>query len=239
MNWNPHPWLPGVHPSPNLHDAPEVYETGLLALDPEQRVERRIQSICDWKGLKVLDLGAGNGFYIARFAETAQHVFAVEPHAPSRCRAIKRVGALELENVSVGAGSSERIYLPDHAVEFAFARYAYFWGPGSEAGLKEIERVLQPGGHFFVIDHDRRKGQFASWLNRLPHYPKGHDLVMNFWRNQGFTHEQVMSEWRFRNREDLEAVVRNELPGELAEEVIGEHEGLQIEMGFSIYWRQY
>lgn len=235
MHWHPHPWLPGVHPSPNLHLAPDLYESGLAALDPEQKLEQRMHALHDWTDQLVLDLGAGSGYYLPRFAEAARHVFAVEPHNETRLLALQRAADLALTNVSVLTGSAEQIFLPNNSIDLVVARYAYFWGPGCEKGLQEVHRVLKPGGQFFIIDHDRRKGEFASWLNRLPHYPKGHDLVEHFWRDQGFIRESIPAEWRFPEREILEAVVRNELPPEIVETILKEHSGLAVEYVFALY----
>ena len=233
------PILPGVHPSPNLHDAPDLYEIGLHALDPEQKVETHLAHIRPWANAILLDIGTGSGFHLPRYCQTAHHVYAVEPHAPSLELAQKRIKTAGLTNVSLDTGSAEQLSLPDTSIDIAIARYAYFWGPGCEKGLVEVQRILKPGGHFFVIDHDRRNGTFASWLNRLPYYPKGHDIVEDFWRDQGFAQARIMSEWQFKNRTDLEAVIRNELPPDLAEEVLQEHTSLTIEYGFSIYSKQF
>lgn len=56
------------------------------------------------------------------------------------------------------------IPLRDHSVDVAHARFAYFFGPGCEPGLTELERILKPGGTAFVIDNDLRSGTFASWV---------------------------------------------------------------------------
>lgn len=231
--------LPGVHPSPNLHDAPDLYEIGQHALDPEQKVEAHLTHIRPWTNAILLDIGAGSGFHLPRYSASANHVYAVEPHAPTHTLARDRITQLGLTNVTLDTGSSEQLPLPDNSIDISIARYAYFWGPGCEKGLLEVERVLKPGGHFFIIDHDRRNGQFASWLNRLPYYPNGHDIVENFWRDQGFAQERIMSEWRFENRADFEAVMRNELPTDLVEQVLKEHTDTTVEYGFSVYRKQF
>lgn len=232
--------LSGVHPSPNIQSAPEVYEIENEAADPDGRIEAAMHRIAPWAGKTVLDIGAGTGFHIARFHGAAAHVIAVEPHAASRLRAMQRVAALGLERASVLLGSAERLLLPDASVHVAHARFAYFFPPDCDPGLRELERVVRPGGAAFIVDNDLRSGTFASWLRRTPEgmrIDSGADEA--YWRARGFEIERIPSEWRFQDRADLEAVLRLEFPSELAEQLLTEHEGLRVEYHYLLAYRRY
>ncbi len=224
--------LPGVHPAPNIQGAPEIYEIENRAVDPEQRIEQAMERIAPWQGKVVVDLGAGTGFHLPRFAERAAHVVGVEPHGPSRVRAMARCGALGLENVSVMTGSAEQVWLPDGCADIVHARFAYFFGPGCEPGLRELRRILRPGGTAFIVDNNLRRGTFAAWLRRVPYFAAlDADALDRFWREQGFSLEEIESEWRFERRADLEAVVGIEFPAAIAgpgfaDQLLAEHEGL-------------
>jgi len=234
------PALPGVHPAPNIQDAPDTYEIENRAVDPEGRIEAAMMSIAPWGGKVLLDLGAGTGFHLARFHDVAAHVIAVEPHDPSRLRAMARVAALGLARTSVMTGSAERILLPDDSVDIVHARFAYFFAPDCEPGLSELARVVRPGGAAFIVDNDVRSGTFAAWLRRSPWWAaKDADAVEDFWTRHGFTLHRVASEWRFESRADLEAVVRIEFPGDLAEQILSEHRGTQVDYHYCLYARRY
>jgi ubiquinone/menaquinone biosynthesis C-methylase UbiE len=232
--------LPGVHAAPNIQSDPEVYEIENRAVDPEGRIEAAMLAIAPWTGKIVLDLGAGTGFHIPRFHEAAAHVIAMEPHGPSRLRAMARVVQAGLANASVMTGFAARILLPDHSVDIVHARFAYFFGPGCEPGLAELARVVRPGGTAFIIDNDLRQGTFAAWLRRSPYF---HDVdpaaVEQFWADQGFTRTSIASEWRFATRADLEAVVRLEFPAALAAALLAEHPGTRVEYYYALYHRRY
>jgi SAM-dependent methyltransferase len=233
-------WLPGVHAAPNIQTDPDAYEIENRAVDPDGRIEAAMRAIADWAGRDVLDLGAGTGFHVPALAATARHVYAVEPHDQSRVSAMERCARLGVLNASVLTGSAEAIPLRDGTVDVVHARFAYFWGAGSEPGIAEVRRVLRPGGTAFVIDNDLRTGTFASWLRRSS-ASGGRDAaeVEQFWVDQGFSLTTIPSAWRFERRADLERVVRNEFPAELARELIAEHAGLEVEYVYALYARTF
>lgn len=233
------PWLPGVHSAPNIQTSPTVYELENRALDRPGKITDAMWGIHPWDDSVVCDLGSGTGFWIKEFQAAARHVFAVEPHGPSRLLTNIRIARNRWENASVLAGSAEKTHLARNTVDFIHARFAYFWGPGCEAGITEARRILRPGGTLLIIDNDLREGTFSRWLGRLPErYQRDPDAVDGFWGKLGFSMRTVSSSWSFDQRDDLEAVVRLELPS-IAEEILGEHDGLEVDYGFRLFWRTF
>ena len=232
--------LPGMHPSPNIQEAPDIYEIENIAADPDGLLEKAMYTLALWNDKVVLDLGAGTGFHLPRFHSLARHVIAVEPHSPSRLRAMARVAKLGLGRVSVMHGSAERLLLPDASIDIVHARFAYFFPPHCEPGLIELARIIRPGGTAFIIDNDWEHGTFASWLKRHPwHRAVDSKKVEYFWHMHGFTLQRIASEWSFNRRADLEAVIRTEFPDQLAEQIISEHQGTRIEYHYCLYYRHY
>ena len=136
--------LDGVVPSPNIWHHPETYELENRATDPEGVVETAMQRVLEgtgspgWSGRDVLDLGCGTGFHLPRWATEARRVHGVEPH-PDLARLAARRTA-RLANVSVSVGTAQSIPLAPGSVDVAQARWAYFFGPGCEPGLRELGR---------------------------------------------------------------------------------------------------
>jgi ubiquinone/menaquinone biosynthesis C-methylase UbiE len=232
--------LPGVHPSPNIQTDPELYEIENRAVDPEGLIWQAMRREADWAGRTVLDLGAGTGYHLPFFAETAGHVIAVEPHGPSRLRIARRIADEGLQNASLLAGSAEAIPLPDHSVDLCHCRFAYFFGnERCLPGLRELERVMAPGGTAFLIDNHLAQGTFSRWIYlAYESFQQNQPQVEAFWRAQGFELVVVPSEWRFERREDLEAVVRLEF-GEHAGRILAAHEGTRVDYHFCVYWKRY
>jgi ubiquinone/menaquinone biosynthesis C-methylase UbiE len=234
------PENPEFYAHSNIANDPELYEIENRAADPDQTVEAAMQRIAPWDGKVVLDIGAGTGFHIPRFAATAVHVVAVDPEPHLRQLMMQRVVSGNLTNVSIIGASAADIPLRDYSVDIVHARFAYFFGPGSDAGLAELERVIAPGGTAFIIDNDLRSGTFASWVLRS--YESPDDLVStyeSYWQKHGFTIERLASRWAFERREDFERAVRLEFPEPHATDIISEHSGLEVDYNLLLIHRQY
>ncbi|GAA3764605.1 SAM-dependent methyltransferase [Spinactinospora alkalitolerans] len=226
----------GAIPSPNIWNSPQVYELENRAVDPDGVIEAAMREIRGWDGAHVLDIGCGTGFHLPRFAERARWVTGVEPHAELAGVAGARTHGLA--NVTVRTGVAQRLPVADASVEVVHARWAYFFGPGCEPGLAELRRVVRRGGVAFVIDNDATRSTFGGWFRRfLPRYDPA--AVERFWAAQGFERRPLEMRWRFRRREDFEAVVRIEFSPELAEEVVSAHPGLEVDYAVNLWWREY
>lgn len=225
----------GAVPSPNIWHHTATYELENRAADPDGRLWSALASLASWEGRDVLDLGCGTGFHLPRFAETARSVVGIEPHPDLVALARRRTR--RLANASVAQGVAQAIPLPDASVDVAHVRWAYFFGPGSEPGLAELERVVRRGGTALVIDNDATRSTFGRWFRRgYPQIDPG--AVERFWSTRGWTRTPVDMGWRFGSREDLEAVVRIEFAHEVADEVLADHAGLDVDYAVNVWWKR-
>ena len=223
-------------PSPNIWHTPEVYELENRAADPHGRITAAMQEIGDWSGRSVLDLGCGTGFHLPLWAASAAEVVGVEPHPPLVSLARRRTK--RLKNVTVLKGMAESLPVADASVDVVHARWAYFFGPGSEPGLRELDRVVRRGGTAFVIDNDATRSTFGDWFARG--YPMVDPVaVERFWAAHGWTRTPIDMGWSFTSRAALEAVVRIELPPEVAEEALASHTGTEVDYAVNLWWRHY
>jgi SAM-dependent methyltransferase len=231
--------LDGAVPSPNIWQHPQTYEIENRAVDPDGAIEAAMRSVASWQHRDFLDLGCGTGFHLPRWAVDARSVLGVEPHPDLAAVAVRRTA--RLPQVSVRVGTAQRVPAPDASVDVAQARWAYFFGPGCEPGLADLERVMRRGGTAFVVDNDARRSTFGGWFRWG--YPKVEpEEVERFWSRHGWQRIGVDTMWRFESRADLEAVVRIELPGEVAEAVLREHgtaDGLEVDYAVNVWWRRY
>ncbi|MGA8209274.1 MAG: class I SAM-dependent methyltransferase [Nocardioidaceae bacterium] len=231
--------LVGAVPSPNIWHHPETYEVENLAVDRAGVIEDAMRDLLGhggWSGRDVLDLGCGTGFHLPRWAAQARRVYGVEPHPSLAAVAVRRTR--RLTNVTVLTGTAQQVPLPPSSVEVMQARWAYFFGPGCEPGLRELDRVMRRGGTAFVIDNDGTRSTFGGWFRRG--YPMVvPDQVERFWSSHGWQRRSLDLEWSFASRADLAAVVRIELGPELAEEVLAEHHGTVVDYAANLWWRRW
>jgi len=193
-------------------------------------------AIADWSGRSVLDIGCGTGFHLPWLASTADRVVGVEPYAD--LVAIARRRARRLPHVSVLEGTAQALPVPDASVDVAHARWAYFFGPGCEPGLAELERFVRRGGTAFVIDNDPTRSTFGAWFRRG--YPTVDPVaVERFWSTRGWTRVPVDMRWSFSSRTDLESVVRIEFTRGVADEVLAAHEGTEVDYAVNLWWRRF
>ncbi|GAA1259177.1 class I SAM-dependent methyltransferase [Sphaerisporangium rubeum] len=224
----------GAIPSPNIWNTPEVYELENRAVDPEGVADAAMRAVRSWDGGVVLDIGCGTGFHLPGYAATAREVVGVEPHpglarqAAERCRTTP--------NVVVRTATAQDLPLPDASVDVAVARWAYFFGPGCEPGLRELARVVRKGGAAFVVDLDGSRGAFGRWFTRtVPSYST--ERVEAFWTRQGWMRRELDLRMVFTARSHLEAVLRIEFAPEVAEEAVAATPGLEIDYPNVLRWR--
>ncbi|WP_214413255.1 class I SAM-dependent methyltransferase [Sphaerisporangium fuscum] len=224
----------GAIPSPNIWNSPGVYELENQAVDPDGVADAAMSAIRPWTGGVVLDIGCGTGFHLPTFAATASKVIGVEPHSDLAALAARRCRGLR--SVAVRTATAQALPVPDASVDVAVARWAYFFGPGCEPGLRELARVVRRGGAAFVIDLDATRGAFGSWFQRtVPAYSAS--AVEAFWSRQGWQRRELDLRMVFSSRADLEAVLRIEFAPDVAEEAVAQTPGLELDYPNVLRWR--
>lgn len=193
-------------------------------------------SLRTWEAADVLDVGCGTGFHLPRFAVDAARVIGVEPHADLAASARRRCRALS--NVDVITGTAQDCGLPPASVDVAHARWAYFFGPGCEPGLCELERVMRRGGMAFVIDHDASRSTFGRWFRQAhPRYDAR--SVDDFFSRHGWSTIRREVRWTFDSRADFEAVIGIEFAPEHAARIVAEHSECDVDSAVSIRVKQF
>ena len=104
-----------------------------------------ITNITSLEGKVVADVGAGSGRIAFLVAPVVQTIYAVEPLASFRSYMKEKAAEKSLNKFFVLDGTLDSIPLPNGSLDVLITSNAIGWNLQEE--LKEIERVIKPGGH--------------------------------------------------------------------------------------------
>jgi len=103
------------------------------------------------------DIGCGIGFYTLPMAEqwrTSRKFIAVDRSTPALEELDKRIENLDLNNVRIQQSVSDRIPIEDASIDLVNLGNVYHEIKGRLNFLKEVFRILKPGGTVLLIDWD-------------------------------------------------------------------------------------
>ena len=116
---------------------------------------------------RVVEIGFGSGLNIEKYPQEVTHVYAVDPSLLGRRLAAKRVAASPVEIEYVGLDGQD-LPLDDRSCDCALSTYTLCTIPDVATALREVYRVLKPGGRFHVLEHGlSREEGIARWQTRL------------------------------------------------------------------------
>ena len=113
--------------------------------------EHRQRTLAGLHG-RVVELGAGNGLNFRHYPGTVTEVLAVEPEAYLRDRA-REAAARAGAPVSVLDGTADALPVEDAACDAAVASLVLCTVPDQDAALRELARVVRPGGELRFYEH--------------------------------------------------------------------------------------
>jgi ubiquinone/menaquinone biosynthesis C-methylase UbiE len=100
----------------------------------------------------VLEIGFGSGRNVPFYPPEVGEVFAVDPSGVGRKLAAKRVAATTIPIRFVGL-DAQQIPLDDDRVDAALCTFTLCTVPDATAALREVRRVLRPGGRLHFLEH--------------------------------------------------------------------------------------
>jgi SAM-dependent methyltransferase len=114
-----------------------------------------------------LEIGAGTGLNLDHWPVTAQRLVLTEPDPFMAAQLRRKIGAAGREAEVVEA-PGERLPFPDESFDTAVVTLVLCTVPDPPAVLREVERVLKPGGRLLFLEHVRADDpKLARWQDRL------------------------------------------------------------------------
>jgi arsenite methyltransferase len=150
----------------------------------DMRVRRRIarDAIAVQPGERILDVGCGPGFYVAELLEDAGPdgaALGVDMSASMLALAERRCEGLP--NASFREGSATDLPADDASFDAAVCVQVLEYVPDADAALRELRRVVRPGGRVLVwdvdwetlsmhaLDRERHARVLQAWDRHLVH----------------------------------------------------------------------
>ena len=211
----------------------ELFALMARAIDPDGHIPAAMQTLAPIKDRALLDVGAGVGDRTIVYARLAAQVYALEPDPKALPILRGRVKSSGAGNVTVLPARTASIPLEDDTVDVAYATWAHFFGPGSEAGLQEVSRVVRPGGDIAIAQnygHDELSSFWPAREAECENWPP-------WFEEQGFTCQVVETVWRFATPDEALTVMEF-LWGEKARAYVLESAQTEFNYKVAIYHRQ-
>jgi SAM-dependent methyltransferase len=137
-----------------------------LALRGQDIVELRAEACAGLRG-RVLELGFGSGLNLPHLPPGVELVHAVEPSDVGwrMSEARRRASAVGVERSGL---DGQRLAEPDAGVDSALVTFSLCTIPDPVLALREVARVLRPGGQVHFVEHGLApEPGVARWQRRL------------------------------------------------------------------------
>ena len=121
---------------------------------------------------RVLEIGVGAWLNLTRYQRDIESLTGIEPNARRVKKARQRAQQLGWE-VDLRQGNVEALPFPDASFDTVVATFVWCSVDDVPAGLREIRRVLKPGGELRFLEHVR---------SRSPRAARVQDKMTPLWR---------------------------------------------------------
>jgi ubiquinone/menaquinone biosynthesis C-methylase UbiE len=116
---------------------------------------------------EVLEIGIGTGLNLPHYGPNVSRVRAVDPTPMLPARVVGRRAAVPFP-VEITQQSAEQLPYDDRTFDCMVSTWTLCTIRDPVRALKEVRRVLRPGGRFLFLEHGRSDDQkIACWQDRL------------------------------------------------------------------------
>ena len=118
------------------------------------------------RGESVLEVGIGTGLNLPLYPP-ASRLTGIDLSAEMLDKAVERVQTLAMPNVTLKVMDATSMDFADDEFDKAVATYTISAVPDPVAVLREMRRVVKPGGVLVTLNHFRSERRVMGWLEDL------------------------------------------------------------------------
>lgn len=101
-----------------------------------------------------IEIGAGTGLNLPHYPPAVTRLALIEPD-PHMSRRLRRRAARSGRDAEIGSATADRLPFPDASFDTAVVTFTLCSVPDEQVALREITRVLAPGGRLLFLEHVR------------------------------------------------------------------------------------
>ena len=113
-----------------------------------------------------LEVGIGTGLNLPLYPPTSRLV-GIDLSQEMLDKAVERVQTLAMPNVTLKVMDATKLDFADGEFDKALATYTISAVPDPVAVLREMRRVVKPGGVIVILNHFRSERKLTGWLEDL------------------------------------------------------------------------
>jgi ubiquinone/menaquinone biosynthesis C-methylase UbiE len=143
-----------------------LYDSSLWAGERAGAAALRAELLSQARG-RTVEIGGGTGLNLHSYPAAVTELFVTEPDGSMRSRLARRLRRSERAAQIVDA-PAEDLPFADQSVDTVVSTFVLCTVDDPERALREITRVLAPGGQLLFLEHVRsRSPRLAAWQDRL------------------------------------------------------------------------
>jgi ubiquinone/menaquinone biosynthesis C-methylase UbiE len=116
---------------------------------------------------RVLEIGIGSGLNLPFYSSNAHQVIGLDP-SPKLLAMARRASRSDSRSVELIEGSAESVPLEDASADTVVTTWTLCSIPDAPRALRDMRRVLRPGGRLLFVEHGRAPDpKVVWWQDRL------------------------------------------------------------------------
>jgi phosphatidylethanolamine/phosphatidyl-N-methylethanolamine N-methyltransferase len=125
-----------------------------------------VEQLATQRGDSVLEVGIGTGLNLPLYSPTCQ-LTGIDLSQEMLDKAVERVQSLAMPNVILKVMDATSMSFGDNEFDKAVATYTISAVPDPVAVLREMRRVVKPGGTLVVLNHFRSERRVTGWVEDI------------------------------------------------------------------------